>query len=327
MRPFSVVVPESVDEAVEALARWGPEARVIAGGTDLVVEMKEEKRAPAVLVDISRLEELRGVRVEDEGGRAASRADKPGGAAAGGGVVVWVGALTTHAEVASSPTVRAAAPLLADACAHVGSPQIRARGTIGGNLCTASPAGDVIPPLFALEASVDVKGSAGVRTIEIESFFAGPKKSALTPDELVLGVRFRALGQGYVSFFRKLGQRRALAISVVSVAFVARLLSPATFDDPRVAFGAVAPTVVRARTVERALAGKKLDAAAARHISRLAFRDVMPITDIRGSLAYRREMACNLLYEGLLRLTGERDGEGEGRAGGRGGDAEEVGQA
>ncbi|MGE5594284.1 MAG: FAD binding domain-containing protein [Betaproteobacteria bacterium] len=308
MKPFSVAVPESVDEALEALARWGPEARIIAGGTDIVVEMKEEKRAPAVLVDISRLEELRGVRVED--GAAAPCEDKPAGAAVRGGVV-WVGALTTHADVASSPIVRAAAPLLADACAHVGSPQIRARGTIGGNLCTASPAGDVIPPLFTLEASVDVRGPGGVRTIGVESFFAGPKKSVLAPDELVLGVRFRALGQGYVSFFRKLGQRGALAISVVSVAFVARRLDSTTFDDSRVAFGSVAPTVVRARTVEKALAGKKLDAAAARYISRLAFRDVMPITDIRGSLAYRQEMACNLLYEGLLGLIAEGDDAGE----------------
>lgn len=301
MRPFSVTVPESVDEAVEALARWGSEARVIAGGTDLLVELKEDRRSPAVLVDISRLDGLREIRVEERAGaRGEDEAES-----VGEGDVVWVGALATHAEVASSPLVRAAAPLLADACAHVGSPQIRGRGTIGGNMCTASPAGDVIPPLFVLEASVDVAGPRGVRSIDVESFFAGPKRSALAPDEIVLGVRFRALGAEHVSFFRKLGQRKSLAISVVSVAFAARRLGPDTFGDARVAFGAVAPTVVRARTVEKALGGKRLDEATARYISRLAFRDVMPISDIRGSQAYRQEMACNLLYEGLLGLLSE----------------------
>lgn len=309
MRPLSVVVPESVDEAVEALARWGPEARVIAGGTDLVVELKEGRRTPAVLVDINRLEELRGVRVEGRTPARAEDEDKPGSVAQGD--MVWIGALATHAEVAASRVVRAAAPLLADACARVGSPQIRGRGTIGGNLCTASPAGDVIPPLFCLEASVDVRGPRGVRSVDVESFFVGPKRSALAPDEMVLGVRFRALGPGHVSFFRKLGQRKSLAISVVSVAFAARRSASGAFDEARVSFGAVAPTVVRARTVEKALRGKKLDAGGARYVSRLAFRDVVPITDIRGSQAYRREMACNLLYEGLLGLLAEGDGAGE----------------
>ncbi|MDK2930767.1 MAG: xanthine dehydrogenase FAD-binding subunit [Bacillota bacterium] len=311
MRPFSVTVPESVDEAVEALARWGSEARVIAGGTDLLVELKEDRRSPAVLVDISRLDELRKIRVEE---RAGARGEDEA-ASVGESDVVWVGTLATHAEVASSPLVRAAAPLLADACAHVGSPQIRGRGTIGGNMCTASPAGDVIPPLFVLEALVDVAGPRGVRSVGVESFFVGPKRSALAPDEIVLGVRFRALGPEHVSFFRKLGQRKSLAISVVSAAFAARRLGPDTFGDARVAFGAVAPTVVRARTVEKALGGKRLDAATARYISRLAFRDVMPITDIRGSQAYRQEMACNLLYEGLLGLLSEGASAGEVREG------------
>lgn len=282
MKTFHAVIPERLDGAVSFLARFGPEAKVIAGGTDLVVEMKEDKRSPGVLVDISRLSELRGIRVE--------------------GDAVWVGALVTHAEVAGSPLVRSAAPVLAAACGQIGSPQIRARGTIGGNLCTASPAGDCIPPLFALEASVEVAGQGGTRIADVESFFVGPKKSALAPDEIVLGVRFPALGADYVSFFRKLGQRKSLAISVVSVAFVARRVRPDVFEDVRVALGAVAPTVVRARTVEKALDGKRLDTEAARHVSKLAFRDCMPITDIRGSQGYRQEMVCNLLYEGLLQL-------------------------
>lgn len=282
MKTFHAVIPESLDEAVGFLARFGPEAKVIAGGTDLVVEMKEDKRSPGVLVDISQLSELRGIRVQ--------------------GDAVRVGALVTHAEVAGSPLVRSAAPLLAEACGQIGSPQIRARGTIGGNLCTASPAGDCIPPLFALEASVEVAGQGGTRTIDVESFFVGVKKSALAPDEIVLGVRFPALGADYVSFFRKLGQRKSLAISVVSVAFVARRVRPDVFEDVRVALGAVAPTVVRARTVEKALDGKRLDTETARHVSKLAFRDCVPITDIRGSQGYRQEMACNLLYEGLVDL-------------------------
>jgi CO/xanthine dehydrogenase FAD-binding subunit len=307
--PVGVVVPKSLDEAVEALASWGPEARVMAGGTDLVVELKEGKRVPAVIVDISRLGELEGVRVEGETGVLAAGEDEPGSVAEGD--VVWIGALTTHEAIAASRVVRTAAPLLAEACACVGSPQIRARGTIGGNICTASPAGDVIPPLFCLEASVEVRGPRGTRTVDVESFFVGPKRSYLRPDELVLGVKFRALGPRHVSFFRKLGQRKAMAISVVNAAFVARRLGPGVFDEVRVAFGSVAPTVVRARTAENALRGRRLNAEEARYVSGLAFRDVVPITDVRGSQAYRREMACNLLYEGLLGLLVDRDGAGE----------------
>jgi len=283
MTGISVAIPQSIDETLGLLEKWGPDAALIAGGTDLVVELKDKLKSKKALIDIGHIPELGGIR-EAEGDH------------------VWIGALSTHAEIASSPVVKETAPLLANACALVGSPQIRNRGTLGGNISTASPAGDTIPALFVLEASVEVVGPGGKRTVPIESFFQGPKKSALAPCEIVVGVKFPKLGKDYVSFFRKLGQRKSLAISIVSVAFVAKCQGPGLFTDVRVALGAVAPTVVRARTVEHAICSQRLDPKTAEYISKLAFRDSVPITDVRGSKGYREQMACNLLYEGLLSL-------------------------
>jgi xanthine dehydrogenase FAD-binding subunit len=283
MTRLHVAIPTSIDETLGLLEKWGHDAAVIAGGTDLVVELKDKLKSPKALIDIGRVPEVRGIR-EAEGNH------------------VWIGAMSTHAEIASSTVVKESAPILANACAQVGSPQIRNRGTIGGNMSTASPAGDTIPALYVLEASVEIIGPRGKRTVPIESFFQGPKKSALAPDEIVLGVKFQKLGKEYVSFFRKLGQRKSLAISIVSVAFVGKCQKPGLFTDVRVALGSVAPTVVRARTVENAIREKQLDPKTAEYISKLAFRDCVPITDVRGSKGYREQMACNLLYEGLLSL-------------------------
>lgn len=283
MTGFSVTVPKNIEEALGLLEKWGRNAAVIAGGTDLVVELKDKVKSPKILVDIGRIPELRGISETEDG-------------------QVWIGALSTHCEIASSDMVKEAAPALAEACAFVGSPQIRNRGTIGGNICTASPAGDTIPPLYVFEASVEVRGPNGTRQVPIESFFEGPKKSVLSPQEIVLGVKVPKLGKEYVSFFRKLGQRKSLAISVVSVAFAGKCEGPGLFSDVRVALGAVAPTVVRARTVENALSNTKLDPKTLESVTKLAFRDSVPITDVRGSLEYRRDMACNLLYEGLLNM-------------------------
>ena len=283
MARFHVAIPTSINETLGLLEEWGPDASLIAGGTDLVVQLKDRLKSPKALIDIGHIPEIRGVReIEDSN--------------------VWIGALSTHAEIASSALIKEAAPVLANACTQVGSPQIRNRGTIGGNISTASPAGDTIPALFVLEASVEIIGPKGTRIVPIESFFQGPKKSVLAPCEMVLGVRIPKLDKEYISFFRKLGQRKSLAISIVSVAFVAKCQGPGLFTDVRVAFGAVAPTVIRARTVENAICGKQLDPKTAEYVSKLAFRDCVPITDVRGSKGYREQMACNLLYEGLLSL-------------------------
>jgi xanthine dehydrogenase FAD-binding subunit len=283
MARFHVAIPTSINETLGLLEEWGPDASLIAGGTDLVVQLKDRLKSPKALIDIGHIPEIRGVReIEDSN--------------------VWIGALSTHAEIASSALIKEAAPVLANACAQVGSPQIRNRGTIGGNISTASPAGDTIPALYVLEASVEIIGPKGRRVAPIESFFHGPKKSALAPCEIVLGVRIPKLDKEYVSFFRKLGQRKALAISIVSVAFAGRRQEPGLFTDVRIALGAVAPTVVRARTVENAICNVKLDPKSLEYISKLAFRDCVPVTDVRGSRGYREAMACNLLYEGLLEI-------------------------
>lgn len=281
MTRLNVATPTSICEALGLLEKWGPDAAIIAGGTDLVVELKDKTKSPKTLIDIGRIREIRGIsEIESH--------------------YVWIGALSTHAEIVSSPLLKETAPVLVSACAQVGSPQIRNRGTIGGNISTASPAGDTIPALYVLDASVEIIGPNGKRIVPIEAFFQGPGESVLAPDEIVLGTRFPKLGKEYVSFFRKLGMRKSLAISIVSVAFAGKCQRPGLFTDPRIALGAVAPTVVRARTLENAIDGRQMDAETAEYACKLAFRDCVPITDVRGSQSYREKMACSLLYEGLL---------------------------
>lgn len=275
----------------------GPAAALLAGGTDLMVKMKDGKVCPGVLVDLSGVTETNVIR--DEGSS------------------IYIGATVTHSQILDSALVGEKAPLLREAVATIGSPQIRNRGTIGGNIVTASPAGDTIPALYALEAEVVIYGPAGKRECAMEEFFIGPGRTVLEPAEMVLGVRIPAMHPDEAGAFVKLGQRNALAISVASCAARARLAEDGVLSDVKVAFGAVAPTVVRARAAEEALCGlvvrelmAQMRGGARPHVSdeimdicRVAAGEVSPITDVRGSADYRRDMAAALLYQAVYRIA------------------------
>lgn len=297
MANVQVVRPRDAAGVVQALVNAGPAAVLLAGGTDLMVKMKDGKVSPGVLVDLSGVSETSVIR--DEGNS------------------IYVGATVTHSQLLGSALVAEKAPLLREAVATIGSPQIRNRGTIGGNIVTASPAGDTIPALYALEAEVVIYGPAGRRVCAIEQFFLGPGRTVLEPAEMVLGVKIPAMHPDEAGAFVKLGQRNALAISVVSCAARARLTDGGTLSGVRVAFGAVAPTVVRARSAEEALCGlavreliAQMRGGARPHVSeeimdvcRVAAREVSPITDVRGSADYRRDMAAALLYQAVYRIA------------------------
>lgn len=297
MANVQVVRPRDAAGVVQALVNAGPAAALLAGGTDLMVKMKDGKVSPRVLVDLSGVGETSVIR-DEEGS-------------------VYVGATVTHSQLLGSALVAEKAPLIREAVATIGSPQIRNRGTIGGNIVTASPAGDTIPALYVLGAEVAIYGPAGKRTAAMDEFFLGPGRTALEPAEMVMGVRIPAMHPGEAGAFVKLGQRNAMAISVVSCAARARLTEVGGLADVRVAFGAVAPTVVRARSAEEALSGlavRKLMAEMrggtrpcvseeVMGICRIAAREVSPITDVRGSADYRRDMAAALLYQAVYRIA------------------------
>ena len=269
--PRRYAAPASLDEAAELLSSHGASARLIAGGTDLMLELSRGARSGVELVvDISGLPGLDRISYGD--GR------------------VTLGPLVTHADVIASAPMRTAGLPLAQACLEVGSPPLRNRATVVGNIVTASPANDTISALVALDAAVTMTSVRGERTVSINEFFAGFRQTVLEPDEIVTAVSFDALDRANSTsdrrgVFVKLGLRRAQAISVVHAAVVVELDS-GRVADLVVALGSVAPTIITVPEAAELAAGREL-ADASDDITAAACRAATPIDDIRGSAEYR----------------------------------------
>ncbi len=281
--------PQTLDDALALLAEHAEKARIVAGGTDVIVELSRGVRPTDTLIDITAVPGLRQIRLVDG--------------------VISLGGLTTHNDVIASSLCRERARPLAQACWEVGAPQIRTRGTVAGNLVTASPANDTITPLIALDADLVLLSARGERTIRLDDFYLGVRRTALAPDELVRAIRFPALRDGQRGRFVKLGLRRAQAISVIDAAIVLTFAGE-TVTAARIALGSLAPTIVRARAAEAFLIGKRLAAETAAETANLACAEVSPIDDIRGSAAYRMATLRNLLTQTLIDLAAGDQGVG-----------------
>lgn len=275
--------PRSLDETLQLLAEQKTEARLIAGGTDLLIEIERGVRSPKVIIDISRLPNL-DVITQDEQQR------------------IHLGPLVTHNQVVSSKLCCNRAFPLAKACWEVGAPQIRNRGTVAGNLITASPANDTITPLLALDASITLQSIRGSRTVPLQEFFLGVRKTVLEPDEMLVDIALPALASHQIGTFVKLGLRRAQAISIVNVAIVLTMFTD-TVTQARIALGSVAPTIVRAIDAERFLTGKVLTREVMARAGALAAQTISPISDVRGSAEYRRYMSETLTRHALEMLA------------------------
>jgi xanthine dehydrogenase iron-sulfur cluster and FAD-binding subunit A len=274
--------PATLAEALDLLAAHGERARVVAGGTDVLVELQRGIRPTETLIDITGVRELRYVR--DEGAHLA------------------LGALATHNDViASRACVERALPL-AQACAEIGAPQIRTRATVAGNLITASPANDTITPLVALGAAVALASKTGERVVPLSEFYRGVRRTVMAPGELLREVRVPKMAQSQRGIFLKLGLRQAQAIAVINAALVLTFEGDAV-RSARIALGSVAPTIVRAGQAEAYLAGKTLDAATCNAAGRLAAAEAAPIDDVRGTAGYRVAAVAALVRQGLERLA------------------------
>ena len=278
--------PSTVEEALAILARHGASARLIAGGTDLVLEMRRGAR-PGVqmLVDISRVGGLD--RIEQD----------PNG-------VINLGPLVTHADVVGSELLWDRALPLAQASLEVGAPPLQARATVVGNLVTASPANDTISALTALDARLTIRSPRGERRCALADFYPGFRSTTLATDEMVTGISFPALARNQSGVFIKLGLRMAQAISVVHMALVVERDRGGVVTLARIALGSVAPVIVRSPTAEQALSGRKLDASAVASAAQAAAEGVQPIDDLRGTAEYRRRMTEVMVRRGLEALGG-----------------------
>jgi xanthine dehydrogenase iron-sulfur cluster and FAD-binding subunit A len=274
--------PTTLPETLALLQSHSSQARLLSGGTDVLVELQRGVKPTNTLIDISALHELRYIQETTHH--------------------LTFGTLTTHNDILSSPACHHHALALVQACQEVGAPQIRARATVAGNLLTASPANDTIPPLLALDAELVLSSSSGERIIPISQFYQGVRRTQLRSDELLREIRIPILPHPRRSLFLKLGLRKAQAISVINLALVLTIQHE-LISDARITLGCVAPTVVHAPTVETFLIGKKLTPAVCKEAAHLVLQDCSPINDVRASASYRQQTLVNLLAYGLERLS------------------------
>ncbi len=256
-----------------------PQAAVYAGGTDLLVGMYNGMLNPETLICLDRIDELKG---------AGDRGDS-----------VRIGSCTTHTQLIEASLIQNHLPVLWRAIKQIGSPLIRNMGTIGGNICTASPAGDTLPPLYTMKAEVELRSKGGVRLMPIGDFITGPRATRLHGEEVLAAVWVKKPVEYNLHHFEKVGLRNALACSVVSMAALLRLASDGLVEKAALAWGSVGPTIITCREAEEALIGGKLTVERLEEAAAIVRKAVNPISDVRADADYRRTVAGNL----LLRLT------------------------
>ncbi len=281
--------PTAVAETLRLLTEHGANARIVSGGTDVLVELQRGVKLTQTLIDVTALDDLKYVRRE-------------------GGEIV-IGGTATHNDILASRDCRERALSLFAACAEVGAPQIRNRGTLAGNIVTASPANDTIAPLYALGAKIVLTSERGERAVDVGEFFLGFRSTVMQPDELVTQIRVRASQPDERSVFLKLGLRRAQAISVIALASAVTLADDGKVKSVRIALGCVAPTIVRTPKAEAFLIGKKLTDAVIAEAAKIATGEVRPIGDVRGSAEYRVETVTTYVEQALQKLRDNRQEE------------------
>ena len=322
---FDYLEPASLTDAISLLAESDGRAQVMAGGTNLLVWMKLERRAPEYIINIAKLPGLDGIVPGDDG--------------------LAIGPLTTIRALRDSPLVQSNYTALAEACAAFGSTQIQMMGTLGGNVCCGSPASDTVPALLAFDAHLAIAGSDGekpgfsekTRFLPVKEFLLGPGKTALKDGELLTSIQLRRPQPGTGSAFIKISRVEADLAKASVAAVIAR--EGDRIVDCRLAYGAVGPTVMRARQAEASLVGQPFSAELALEAGRVAAEEITPIDDVRSSADYRRQVTKALTHDALLaaweraegtRRQGDketrRQGDGETRGQGNGGTGKQGGR-
>jgi len=276
--PFDYKTPNTIEEAIELLWQAEGKAKIIAGGTDLVIGLRNGDQSPQVIIDITRIEELR--KIEEKNG------------------TVSIGAAVTHSEIASSTLVKKYGKVLFDAASEIGSPQIRNIGTIGGNIINASPAADTIPPLMVLNAMGRVVSKEGDRQAPLYQLFKDPYKTNLKPHELLVQVTFQKLPSDMRSSFVRLARRDAMAIARMSVAIVLQI-EKNRIEDVRIAVGSVIPTPQRISEAETFLKGKSPDEGSLQKASLKVSETMIRQSGIRPSTSYKRPVVEALFVRAM----------------------------
>lgn len=265
--------PTELEQALELLSEHKEDCKIIAGGTDLIPAARQGRMLlprRIHIIDISSIKELDYI-IKD-------------------GALIRIGATARLSEIGMSAVVKEHLPILADAASQMGSLQVRNLGTIGGNLCNASPAADTASPLLVLDARVNVRGIDRQRLVPLKGFFTGPGKTTLAPGEILAEVQIPLTKPAGSSCFIKLGRRNAFTLSIVSVATLVKV-KDGIFDDIRIALGSVAPTPFRASKAEEHLIGEKVNEQVIDDGANVVASEVKPISDVRAGAEYRRDMS------------------------------------
>jgi len=274
-----VYLPQSLDGLWSCLDEL-PRAVLYAGGTDVMVKLRRGTESPVGMICLERVSEICGVKGHDDW--------------------IRIGATSTHTQLLDNPLVKEHLGVLWQAIKNLGSPPIRTMGTIGGNICTASPAGDTLPPLFVLQAEVELFSRHHARTMAIRDFIRGPGVNALQPGEILAAVCVRKPQEHTIHHFEKVGRRNALACSLASLAALMQVSADGVVEQVALAWGSVAPGIATVPEAERFLLGKRLSREVLEAAAAVVRTAVTPIDDVRASADYRRLVAGNL----LLRLLG-----------------------
>jgi len=276
--------PENVKEVFSFLKDYGPKATLIAGGTDVMVKIRNRHLSPEVLVSLRGLEELRYI------------TKKKG---------YHIGAMTTHGMLEHSDMVRTELSALHDGASRVGSVQIRNVATVGGNICNASPSADTAGPLLVLDATLILEGPDGRRTVPIVDFFTGPSKTVRQQDEILIEFDIPEEMSGFGSAYWKHSRRKAMDLPILGVAVAVRLADDETVSDVRIGLTVAAPTPIRAYKAEEFLMGKRLDDDVLEAAGRIASSESSPRDSMRGKEWYRRDI-IHVFVPRMARLAAER---------------------
>lgn len=277
-----VLFPTTLDALFRLLAEL-PESPIMAGGTDLLVSLRAADREKRPLIALERLEEFSAVSAQPDGG-------------------VSIGPCVSFSRIMTHPLLAGRYSILTQAAGTVGGPAIRNMATLGGNIVTASPAGDSLPPLYLLAAVLEISAASGSRILPIDRFICSPRTTVLQPGEVISRILLPPPGAWDLQWFEKVGKRRSLAIAVASLAAMIRLEGECV-ADARLAWGSVGPTVLRCPAAEQALIGRPLSGKSLATAAGYARETVRPIDDLRASAAYRRAVAGNLLMRLNLRAS------------------------
>lgn len=277
MREFEYVAPKTIKDAINILASYKEKATILAGGTDVVVRLRDEIIDPEFIVDIKHIDELKGIKFDKKDG-------------------LFVGALATMHEIENDKNVKEFYPYYANACGHVGSKQVRNKATSIGNLCTASPLGDTLTPMYCLDAMVLIEGPKGKREVPVREFITFVRKTVLERDELVLGVKMPYI-ENLKGIYTKNARRHEVDLSNI-VATICKV-----GDEYRIAYGSVAPTPIRLVKVEEFLKGKKIDDKVIEEAKKILITEIAPISDLRATKEYRITVSQNILESSLKALN------------------------